>query len=185
MLLHIHFEHQEVVDLEKCQILTKVLLHFRNALHKYHEIAESTYLMHNHEQWAPFGCREIMHEVTQSRTSWGPQETDVWYIIGLARDHYQCNTAMNIMDTRKYFFAKASYSAKFYLRGNWKDSFPFEINISPHLLLSIDNFHSCLHWMSQLGMPLIYNPPIKCIEDTSLTFPWKSQCITTLLNHPI
>jgi hypothetical protein len=39
---------------------------------------------------APPGCKAVIYKTPESRTSWGRQGTDAWY-IRLSLDHYRCN----------------------------------------------------------------------------------------------
>jgi hypothetical protein len=63
----------------------------------------------NRHPWAPPGCRAVIHEHAENRTSWGPRGTDAWY-IGSAPEHYR-SYEFYVPDTRAY---RISNSAQFF-----------------------------------------------------------------------
>jgi hypothetical protein len=63
----------------------------------------------NRHPWAPPGCRAIIHEPADTRSSWGPRGTDAWYIPP-AMDHYR-SYQFYVPKTRAY---RISASAQFF-----------------------------------------------------------------------
>jgi hypothetical protein len=49
---------------------------------------------------APPGCKAVIYEAPESRTSWGSRGTDAWY-LGPSLDHYRCNHFF-VPETRAY-----------------------------------------------------------------------------------
>jgi hypothetical protein len=49
---------------------------------------------------APPGCKAVIYEDPESRTSWGSRGTDAWY-LGPSLDHYRCNHFF-VPETRAY-----------------------------------------------------------------------------------
>ncbi|KAL7474051.1 hypothetical protein ACHAW6_000049, partial [Cyclotella cf. meneghiniana] len=54
----------------------------------------------NHHSWAPPGCRAVIHEPANSRTSWGPHGTNAWYIS--PAPHHYCSYEFYVPDTQAY-----------------------------------------------------------------------------------
>ena len=52
---------------------------------------------------APPGCKAVIYEAPESRTSWGSRGTDVWY-LGPSLDHYRCNHFF-VPETRAYLIS--------------------------------------------------------------------------------
>eukprot|EP00956_Cyclotella_meneghiniana_P042186 scaffold248388_cov50-Cyclotella_meneghiniana.AAC.4 len=63
----------------------------------------------NRNPWAPPGCRAIIHEPADNRSSWGPRGTDAWYIAP-STDHYR-SYEFYVPETRAY---RISASAQFF-----------------------------------------------------------------------
>ncbi|KAL7503953.1 hypothetical protein ACHAXN_001668, partial [Cyclotella atomus] len=63
----------------------------------------------NRHPWAPPGCRAIIHEPANTRSSWGPRGTGAWYIPP-AMDHYR-SYLFYVPKTRAY---RISASAQFF-----------------------------------------------------------------------
>ncbi|KAL7487260.1 hypothetical protein ACHAW6_015777 [Cyclotella cf. meneghiniana] len=62
----------------------------------------------NRQPWAPPGCRTVIHEPADTRTSWGPRITEAWY-IGPAANHY-LSYEFNVPETWGYhIFASAQF----------------------------------------------------------------------------
>jgi hypothetical protein len=55
---------------------------------------------------APPGCKAIIYEAPESRTSWGSRGTDVWY-LGPLLDHYRCNHYF-VPETQAYRISKSA-----------------------------------------------------------------------------
>jgi hypothetical protein len=63
----------------------------------------------NRHPWAPPGCRAVIHEPADNRTSWGPRGTDAYY-MSPATDHYWSYN-FYVPETRAY---RISTSAQFF-----------------------------------------------------------------------
>jgi hypothetical protein len=63
----------------------------------------------NRHPWAPPGCRAVIHEPADSRSSWGPRGIDAWYIAP-ATNHYRSYN-FYVPETRAY---RISASAQFF-----------------------------------------------------------------------
>lgn len=69
---------------------------------------------YNKKPLAPPGCKVLVHEKNDKRTTWGAKETEVWY-IGPAPHHYRCSkvfisaTRSEIITDKLQFLPNTSY----------------------------------------------------------------------------
>jgi hypothetical protein len=73
-----------------------------------YEILEGPHDFNRH-LWAPPGCRAVIHEPADTRTSWGPRGTDAYY-MSPPSDHYRSYN-FYVPETRAY---RISTSAQFF-----------------------------------------------------------------------